>query len=264
MPLKVDDVTKKVLATANGKAVDKALGTATAKKLVEMILNVQLKPQMGGTDEKAAVTGADTILGLELKIIADAGKTVTRLMTEMGGAKLAPQIAGNKMDETKYSAATTDANALKAAKWICSASNSDKKNLGTVAPQLAKILEESAKKSTINSYQHVVMLNKVLVPKPSADVRGVATMGGKLPSSVTGARLLEIAMETLSKKTPGAAGCAWEDLACHLLGTTLRTHGFPDGNGRTARALYALAFLKGNKPFVAIERKLEDKLSDLG
>lgn len=56
---------------------------------------------------------------------------------------------------------------------------------------------------------------------------------------------------------PPEGDVAWFDLACFLLGATIRSHGFTDGNGRIGRAAYAVALLKGQLPFNALKVSAE-------
>ncbi|UGA36946.1 Fic family protein [Chromobacterium haemolyticum] len=55
------------------------------------------------------------------------------------------------------------------------------------------------------------------------------------------------------------------DLADALYAAVVRYHPFGDGNGRTARAIYALARLqKGERPFMALNKQAEDILNPPG
>ncbi|TYC51939.1 hypothetical protein FMN50_19540 [Rhodobacterales bacterium] len=53
------------------------------------------------------------------------------------------------------------------------------------------------------------------------------------------------------------------DLACFALGTFVAAHPFKDGNGRTARVLYAGILLAHGRPFVAPTISMENRLNGL-
>jgi hypothetical protein len=54
----------------------------------------------------------------------------------------------------------------------------------------------------------------------------------------------------------------WDSFACYFLSAYMRTHGFPDGNGRPNRALFVLAMIEGFRPFVAPTATYEKSLCD--
>ncbi len=76
-------------------------------------------------------------------------------------------------------------------------------------------------------------------------------------------RGLELAITELAKKNLGGPNRDWTHVAGYLFGTLIRCHGYVDGNGRTARAAYALALLKGKVPFKAITPAGETALHGL-
>lgn len=53
------------------------------------------------------------------------------------------------------------------------------------------------------------------------------------------------------------------DLACFVLGAFVATHPYKDGNGRTARVLYAATLIKYGEPFVAPSMNMENRLNGL-
>jgi len=69
----------------------------------------------------------------------------------------------------------------------------------------------------------------------------------------------QISME----RAPGQRGPSALDLACFVLGAFIATHPFKDGNGRTARVLYAGILLAQGEPFVAPAMALEKQLHGL-
>ncbi|PVB60827.1 Fic family protein [Labrenzia sp. 011] len=58
-------------------------------------------------------------------------------------------------------------------------------------------------------------------------------------------------------------GATPQDLACFALGSFIATHPFKDGNGRTARVLYAGVLLAHREPFVAPTAGMEQRLHGL-
>ncbi|TYC67226.1 hypothetical protein FMN63_14115 [Stappia sp. BW2] len=64
-------------------------------------------------------------------------------------------------------------------------------------------------------------------------------------------------------RAPGQRGPSVLNLACFVLGAFIATHPFKDGNGRTARVLYAGTLLAHGHPFVAPAFAFEQRLHGL-
>ncbi|POF32300.1 Fic family protein [Roseibium marinum] len=65
------------------------------------------------------------------------------------------------------------------------------------------------------------------------------------------------------ERDSGQRGPSALDLACFVLGAFIATHPFKDGNGRTARVLYAGVLLAHREPFVAPAMAMEKRLHGL-
>lgn len=257
-----DQVTTKILATTDGTALKGLLGDAAAKAVVELVIDHNLKASFPTATEAAAVTNGSGFVDIENKNIKAAKAVVDGLTTKLDAGTLKSVIDANIMAPASYGVATGDSEAVKASKWINNASNSTKGNAAEITA-VAKILEEAVKMTTLSSTQHLATLNKVLVNSAPTPAPRSIVLGSPLPSSVAGARMLELAITELAKKNLGGANRDWTDVAGYLFGTLIRCHGYVDGNGRTARAAYALALLKGKVPFKAITPAGETALHGL-
>jgi hypothetical protein len=247
-------------ASAEGKALEKALGKDAVKEIIEGIVTHSLAAQLKTGKDADLAKFAVEFLKIEQKNAMAIAQHIQKLGSDFTAGKLKGLIEANKMEPAAYGATDGDTAYVKAAKWIGFASTTTKSN-PTENAAVAKILEEAEKKTDIQNYEHLVALNKVLAPRPTSTYRGVVPES-PLPSSPGGAALLKLALGIAAKKKPAKAD-DWRDLACFLFGAVIRCHGFIDANGRTGRAAYALAHLKGKIPFVAMTVAGEKLLTGL-
>lgn len=262
-----DKVISKILAGNDGVALKSYLGDAAAKADVNQVIDGNLKPSWSSLKDDIAVESGSRFLSIENKNLESVKKQMETLLGQMESGTVKQAIDGHVMAPATYGAADSDSDVVKAAKWLNRASNSvqgsDEKARAKAIAETVSILEEAAKKTGVNSIAHITMLNKVLLDsKATPKVRGIV-MGSPLPSSIAGARMLDLALVDLAKKPLGGPGRDWNDVAGYLFAAVIRCHGFADGNGRTARAAFALAMLKGKVPFRAIDTAGEKLLDGI-
>ncbi len=144
----------------------------------------------------------------------------------------------NVAQPSSYGAGDGDDDLTLAAKWVCSSSNTIKGSGG--APGIRAIIETELTSKRPLSIDQVDRLWRTLIPSPNPTVRqinenpAIALLCDKL-----GHVKLENAV-TMKLGAPDSIG-----KALYLMATAIRAHGYPDGNGRIARVLYAISLLRG-------------------
>ena len=259
-PEKVKVVTQ-ALNTKDGLELKTLLGEAAAKASLNLIVDHNLKAGFSSMKVDAAVEATAGFAEIEVKTVKAINIVVADLAQKLKDGKIKLILDANEMKPAEYGAKEGDSEAMKASRWVNNASNSTKGNEAEIKI-VAKIIEEAIKKTKLTDSAHLATLNKVLANKKTADYRAIV-MSSPLPSSPAGARLLNVALQDISKKKIGDPGMAAADLPGYLLGALVRCHGFVDGNGRTARVAYAVAMLQGGLPFKAVTSKGEKALHGL-
>jgi hypothetical protein len=157
-----------------------------------------------------------------------------------------------------------DADELKAAKWLVNASNTlTPAHIPNARAALHLAVTGGVQLDTVAGLQ---LLNNALdlagggAGAPA--FRATALPPGKIPASATGAWLLSESLGFVRAALAGG-GPPWQELALYMLGMLIRSHGFTDGNGRTARGAYAVLMLRGAVPFVAPTIAFEQTLHQL-
>ncbi|MHC8306053.1 hypothetical protein [Pseudomonas sp. PB3P13] len=152
-------------------------------------------------------------------------------------------------EEIRFNSTGVTENADRATAWIVSASNSQNESTAI----RAVLREFSASNAALTDPATYKELHRRLAPQaidryrsPHPDVR--------YPSNITGAAMLE---KHLADIDP-----AHEHFGKHLIGSFLGYHAFSDGNGRLARAAYAITELRKGR-FNALDRATENLLSGL-
>jgi hypothetical protein len=153
------------------------------------------------------------------------------------------------LDELKFNPAGLTDNTDRAAAWIVHASSS--RNDADRVKDL--LLEFSRNNKPLNDPAVYAELHKRIAPKDAGGLRS-PTGEARYPSNVSGAALLEQHAKALDP--------AGEHFSRQMLGAMLGYHSFVDGNGRTARAVYAIAELRKNR-FHPLGKAAEDALSGL-
>lgn len=153
-------------------------------------------------------------------------------------------------DEARFNPRGLTDNTERAAEWILKTSNSQNE-----ADTIRQVLKEySANNKPLTDPAVYKALHRRIAPN-AIDAYRSPRMEVRYPSNISGAALLEKHLASLDP--------AHEDLAKHLFGSFLGYHAFSDGNGRTARAVYAITELRKGR-FTALDRAAEDALSGLG
>ncbi|WP_085667813.1 MULTISPECIES: hypothetical protein [unclassified Pseudomonas] len=168
----------------------------------------------------------------------------TLLTTDLGKAPF-----DSLLDELKFNPAGLTDNTDRAAAWIVHASSS-RNDVDRVKDLL---LEFSRNNKPLNDPAVYAELHKRIAPKDAGGLRS-PTGEARYPSNVSGAALLEQHAKALDP--------AGEHFSRQMLGAMLGYHSFVDGNGRTARAVYAIAELRKNR-FHPLGKAAEDALSGL-
>jgi hypothetical protein len=154
------------------------------------------------------------------------------------------------LDDVSFNPDRLTDNADRAAAWILKASSSRNEvdNIRTL------LREFSGNGKSLTDPAVYKELHRRLVPEATDALRS-PTAQARYPSNVSGAAMLE--------KHLAALDSTHEHFGKQMLGAFLGYHSFVDGNGRTARAIYAITELRANR-FNALPLPVENALSGLG
>lgn len=206
-----------------------AIGTVPASNLIThtvRALDVQDKAMLG------------VLLTLECKKLA-------RLTGHF--ARLAPAHPGTPMQITEEEAIE------EAAQWIAGASTSS----AGIAPLIKSYLSHYLNFGfSISSIADVDELHRRVAPGASSTPRGIVPNDTPVPSSFSGRELFshQLGMSAVSAGSPHYPQC--------LFAWITGWHPFPDGNGRTVRAAYAITSIR-NGTWRPLSKSDEDLLSGL-
>ena len=240
------------LVNALGGIVPGGDGTPAAEELVEAYFDDSLPPQLRRASP-ASVPMLGAAFSLEARKVTEAKNAIDLAASNAESGKLVfvPK-------ESPIEGATGEE---KAAAWLCSASNTC-----TKAGEEAKSarIQEMARKFITLKHEFTVDpagVEKVFEAVVGTDFtdafRSIAVQGGDLTSSISGKYLKAYAIS----KFPQSAEP--QQKALYLFGSLVRAHGFPDGNGRTCRALYSLVMLKAGADMEFPSVACEDSVSGL-
>lgn len=157
----------------------------------------------------------------------------------------------NIMPMAEYGATEADIESVKGAKWIVEASSSNTMSVDQITDL---IIECRRTDRSVFELDTLKFLHDRLVPKDSIYPRRPLNSEQPWPSSGAAKALQKLVADKVSAigaRTRFLSDADWDSFACYFLGAYMRTHGFPDGNGRPNRALYVLTMLEGFRPFVA-------------
>lgn len=153
------------------------------------------------------------------------------------------------LDELTFNPSGLTDDSERANAWILKASNSRNE-----ADNIRDVLQEySANNLPLTSPSVYNELHRRIAPEVTGNFRS-PTAEARYPSNVSGAALLEKHLGTLD---PGN-----DHFGKQMLGAFLGYHSFVDGNGRTARAIYAIAELRKGR-FNPLSVATESALSGL-
>lgn len=236
-----------LLASEGGVTLQQLLGTPRARDNIGLILDRNLYGAWTDLSPTEVLTITNRLLQIENTNIRTAQSRLTDLARELNAGTLRQITMGNILAPAEYGVEAGDSDTLKAAKWIHNASNSVRAKSPEIV-HLARILEVARVQTVLSNTEHLKVLNHLLVNDEIPETRPIVP-GSPIASSVAGQWLMQQAISELARKNLGDEGRAWEDVAGYLFGALIRSHGFVDGNGRTARTAYALALLQGGVPF---------------
>lgn len=166
----------------------------------------------------------------------------------------------NILPMARYGASNADIDSLKGAKWIVMASNSSRMSANDIADV---IIECRRTNRSVFELDTLKFLHDRLVPKGSIVERRPLNHEQPWPSSGAAKALQKMVADnvrTIGARTKLLTDEDWDSFACYFLSAYMRTHGFPDGNGRPNRALYVLTMIEGFRPFVAPTYNFEQSL----
>lgn len=240
-----------------------AFGATATLAINDMIANHHLNPGIGaGWSRTACLTTANTLLTLETTHGTTARARVAALANGVMANNLHAGVAANILPLATYGAVVGDTDRMKAAKWIvhCSGSLNHAAHDVAMDNTLGQILANGLGRgiASLGAINHA--MNFAAGPLPN---RYIDVGGGRLPAPPTGAAILQQNVTTGMSTFVPTNNNQWISMACYYLGAIIRCHGFPDQNGRTGRALYALCYLWGGVPFQAITPAHEQTLHQL-
>lgn len=155
------------------------------------------------------------------------------------------------LEEKEFNAGGEKDPCTRAARWVCSASNTINENRVT---QIKKFLENAVRDSlNVCTMDGVDKVHCQIVGDVGKRYR-TATPGSFFPSDKGGRALFVQAVARIAKEKVN------RDLGCYLFGAVIRCHPFVDGNGRVARTLFAICQLQDRMSFEPITVEGEDKL----
>lgn len=167
----------------------------------------------------------------------------------VGASDLGKSPFGDVLDEVSFNPGGLTDNVDRATAWILNASNS-RNEADTISALLREFSRNGQPLTDPAVYK---ALHRRLVPEAANTLRS-PTAEARYPSNVSGAAMLEKHLVTLDP--------THEHFGKQMLGSFLGYHSFVDGNGRTARAIYAIIELRANR-FNALPVSAETALSGL-
>lgn len=196
----------------------------------------------GSQDKKAIVQRFEQLLRTELMKVEPCKSRIGTLagLHSSGSLDTALGIADNVAVPSSYGAADGDDDLTLAAKWVCSSSNTVKSGGGAAAAGIRKIIEPEVGASRPLSIDNADRLWRLLVPAPNPTIRHI---NENAAAPLLCDKLGHVKMENALTMKLGAKDSTGK--ALYLMAAVIRTHGYPDGNGRIARVLYAISFLRG-------------------
>jgi hypothetical protein len=249
------------------KALARIVGHKTADSALAMTYVIDSGFAQG--DAKRLSDDMRVVLQKEMNDVLAGHYDLGRILTDAAG-----EFSKSRNEPTRflkpsdYGALGSEADAMKAAKWVSyqSASLTPDQNGDTNTAAITRI--EAAIKTGLfkNLWSDTFpsFLHAACAPKGTYDEHRGIMLGAKYPSTAGGQYLIKAGirmMRGIPKPAPETRG--WYDVASFLFGTIIRAHSFSDGNGRVARASYAVAIIKGGLAFAAPTKANEDEMCKL-
>jgi hypothetical protein len=256
--IKQKDFQKHVSKYTGYGSLKAAMGEEYAKKSVAALWK---GVSFGATDIKVGRSDSDamrsvinSLLQHELNSVLNGHYHIGKLKLFASMKSYSPKMQSMTMNPADYGASDTDSNLDKATQYIIFTSNTLKNTADNATAPVTRV-------AIRNMFQQAAA-HDVRTEKTMRDLHGACVDTATIPASRStnktapypgvggGAYLLAASMNMArSLPLPAAANVEWFDLACYMLGSVIRSHGFTDGNGRAGRAAYAVAMLRGGVPF---------------
>jgi len=225
----------------------------------------------GGTamynDKKAYLDMLSSMLLHEIKCVLSGHYHIAKLQLMARRKTFTAEYATKTMAAADYGAKDTDTGLAKASQYIIFTSNSLKKTAdagGAVTRGAITAALENAAQYDPRSEATLRDLHRRIVDQTTLKPTRCMDKGAPYPSTGGAGFLLETTFAMAKGiPLPPHGDAAWFDLACFLLGASIRSHGFTDGNGRIGRAAFATAMLKGGGTFVALKVEAEKLIHGL-
>ncbi len=266
--VKQKDFQKHIAKYTGYRSLKAAMGEEYAKKSVAALWK---GVSFGAADIKVGRSDSDNmriminaLLRHELNTVLNGHYHIGKLKICADHKSYSPKMQSMTMNPVDYGAKDTDSNLDKATQYIIFTSNTLKNTADSATAPVTRV-------AIRNMFQQAAG-HDVRTEKTMRDLHGACVDTATIPASRStnttapypgvggGAYLLAASMNMArSMQLPAAASVEWFDLACYMLGSVIRSHGFTDGNGRAGRAAYAVAMLRGGvtfRPLKVDEEKL--------
>jgi hypothetical protein len=148
----------------------------------------------------------------------------------------------NVADPSKYAAVNGDDDVLRAAKWVAGSSNTLKGDASEVSAIRNLLLAEIASPHPL-TVERVDRMWRTLIPQPNPTVRHMIDNSSAV---LLCDKLGHVLMGNAITMKLGVKDSIAK--ALYLMAALIRAHGYPDGNGRIARVVYAVSMLRGLEP----------------
>jgi hypothetical protein len=255
------------------KRLARAIGTFHGARTVRAMWN-KFSGMGGGTVTYGPKGKGDyetmlkDLLKYELQVVLSGHYYIGKLQQNARMKVFTSTFATKTLDPATYGVVATDSNFDKAVKYIVHTSNSLR---STADKAGAPVTRRGIKLALMNGALYDVRkestlrdLHRRLVDQSTLKESRCMVQSAPYPSTGGAGFLLQTTFDLAQGlELPAYGNANWFNLACYLLGATIRSHGFTDGNGRVGRAAYAAAMLKGGIPFVALEAGAEKLIHGL-
>lgn len=216
-------------------------------------LRVNLSERYGAESE---LDGYREMLQNERQVFLTVRTEISALWREASAGRLSARLQNEQLTPDQYGSDDGDDDMEKAINWAFSPD--EKKPDATKAHDMRHAFDHVIQTMDVRNMATADYLHRCLVDQNSipANRRHHKNTGY---CGTGGGRALQDGMEILSQGfpvMPNSGAALWDDLACYLYGAHVRAQAYSDGNKRLSRAMYAVALLKGGRPFVAPRRSL--------
>ncbi len=196
----------------------------------------------GSKDRKRVIQEFEGLLGGEIAKAEVCRKQLARLASMHSKGEFEGLLKDdvknkkNRLEPKKYGVVDGDDNVTRAAKWVCSSSNTLG---GDGLAEIRDVIQKAVSSNEPLTIEAVDAIWRQLVPSPNPRIRYMIEGGNALQCDKIG----HVKMDNAITMKSGAEDSLGKGL--YLMSTIIRAHGYPDGNGRVARVAYAVSQLRG-------------------